>query len=231
WLNLGAPSPLPPSSPFQLSNNNLLEGEDGFTNITAEDHHEYDRWYVEESQEELDKMIADTLTKEDRDSIKMTAIKQFGHISQRNKSASVTIFGKAYGKRDNMFVRCHYYKGRNINQPCREPGMYLATGYRRLDFVLALTLPADPRFGIEGPQLHIVAYITKAEDAEGDARTECVFHTQLGQSFVLDITTIQRVVGRVETRGEKATGEWVKIDRNDELCSATFHPEEVEHKD
>ncbi|KAG9081505.1 hypothetical protein FRC06_005529, partial [Ceratobasidium sp. 370] len=84
WYDIGTPPPTPPRSPFQLSDNDdPSEDEDGYQHVTAEDYREYDRWFAEDSQAEFDEMIAETLTEEELDSIKMMAIRQFGHISQR----------------------------------------------------------------------------------------------------------------------------------------------------
>ncbi|KAG8688743.1 hypothetical protein FRC08_011278, partial [Ceratobasidium sp. 394] len=102
------------------------------------------------------------------------------------RSASATNLLSVCGKRNSSFVR--------------------ATGYGRLDFVLALVLPPNPDFNIQEPQLHILAHLTEAKDASGDATTEHVSYMKLGRSFILDVTAIENVVGRVETRGETPSG-------------------------
>ncbi|KAG9096884.1 hypothetical protein FRC06_008227 [Ceratobasidium sp. 370] len=99
---------------------------------------------------------------------------------------------------------------------------------QRLDFILALVLPSDPDFNVNEPQLHILAHLTEAKGADGDAATELVSYTQLGRSFVLDVTAVENVVGRVETRGIKASGEWIIVDRSNTLCRTVFHQEEAE---
>ncbi|QRV89401.1 hypothetical protein RhiJN_17419 [Ceratobasidium sp. AG-Ba] len=104
-------------------------------------------------------------------------------------------------------------------------------GYSRLDFILALTLPATPEFGVDEPQFHILAHITEAKDARGDVSIKRISYTKLGRSFVLDITSVKHVVGRVEPRGEKAGGEWVIIDRSESLCPTVFHQEEEGFED
>ncbi|KAG8793563.1 hypothetical protein FRC12_002358 [Ceratobasidium sp. 428] len=226
------------------TNGDFLVDEDGFVDLTAEYYLVYDLWYAEDSRAEFDEMTA-YLHTNNQSGLSPNVGTNPGYSCATGGRYNWGVDGgdcirsavtanplSAYGKRDNMFVRVYQYdKDRNINCPRKEPDMYLATGYGRLDFILALTLPPNPRFGIEEPQLHILAHITEAKDAEGNARMERVSYTQLGRSFVLDITTIQRVVGGVETRGEKATGEWVIIGHNDELCPATFHPEEAAHED
>lgn len=106
--------------------------------------------------------------------------------------------------------------------------MVPAIGYGRLDFILALTLPPNPDFDIEQPTLHILAHITEAKGAVGDATSEFVSFTQFGRSIILDVTAIESVVGRVETRGVKASGEWLIVDRGSQLCQTVFHPPEQE---
>ena len=109
--------------------------------------------------------------------------------------------------------------------------MVPAVGYGRLDFILAITLPPNPRFDIDEPTLHILAQITEARDAEGDASTEPVSYTELGRTFILDITAIEHVVGRMETRGMRPAGEWVIIDRSNNFSRTVFQEEEAEYKD
>ncbi|KAB5587951.1 Transposase family Tnp2 protein [Ceratobasidium theobromae] len=74
-----SPPPMPPQSPTPEDD----EPEDDFARITAEDYREYDCWFGED-QHELDEIAAEMLTEEEMDTIKMTAICLFGHISERN---------------------------------------------------------------------------------------------------------------------------------------------------
>ncbi|CEL53971.1 hypothetical protein RSOLAG1IB_11503 [Rhizoctonia solani AG-1 IB] len=84
WDHVGTPMPSPPSSPLPgASDEEVDDDEDGFLNITAEDYREYDRWFGDE-QEQIDEIVAETLTEEEMDSFKMLCIRLFGHISQRN---------------------------------------------------------------------------------------------------------------------------------------------------
>jgi hypothetical protein len=101
-----------------------------------------------------------------------------------------------------------------------------AFGYGRLDFVLALTLPASREFQIDQPTLHILAHITEAKDARGNAATDFVSFTQFGRSVILDVTSVKSVVGRVETKGVKESGEWYIIDRSPAVCKTVFQPPE-----
>ncbi|KAF8595543.1 hypothetical protein BDV93DRAFT_456630, partial [Ceratobasidium sp. AG-I] len=134
------------------------------------------------------------------------------------RSACVTNPLTAYGGRDSSFVRFNYQKDRNENHRNRQVEMVPAVGYGRLDFILAITLPPNARFKIYEPTLHILAQITEGKDAEGDASTELVSYTELGRTFVLDITAVEHVVERIETWGMRPAGGWVIIDRSDNSC-------------
>jgi hypothetical protein len=54
WYNVGTPLPSPPQSPLALSDKELSEDEDGYVDVTADDYREYDRWYAEDCEPELD---------------------------------------------------------------------------------------------------------------------------------------------------------------------------------
>ncbi|KDN35864.1 hypothetical protein RSAG8_11226, partial [Rhizoctonia solani AG-8 WAC10335] len=71
-------------TPSSTGKEQASEDEDGFAHITEADYREFERWYTEDDMLELDEMIAETLTVEEISSMKMAAIRLFGHISQRN---------------------------------------------------------------------------------------------------------------------------------------------------
>ncbi|CAE6402042.1 unnamed protein product, partial [Rhizoctonia solani] len=137
----------------------------------------------------------------------------------------------AYGKRDSSFVRYTFQKDANENYPNRTPDMIDAFGYGRLDFILAITLPASKKFKLKEPKLHILAHITEAKGAEGNAATDFVSFTQFGRSVILDVTSVNSVVGRVFTKGVKASGEWYIIDRSPDMCETVFHAPEHAYED
>ncbi|KAF8698914.1 Transposase family tnp2, partial [Rhizoctonia solani] len=119
----------------------------------------------------------------------------------------------------------------NKNYPNRDIKMVEAFGYGRLDFIIALTLPPSRKFKLDDPKLHILAHVTKAKGAEGDARTEPVLFTQLGRSVILDVSSVKHVVGRVYTTGVKRSGEWYIIDRSLGVCETAFCPAEQVYED
>ncbi|CAE6422063.1 unnamed protein product [Rhizoctonia solani] len=136
-----------------------------------------------------------------------------------------------YGKRDSSFVRYIFQKDANESDADADPDMVDAFGYGRLDFVIALTLPASKRFRLKEPKLHILAQITEAEGAEGNAATEFVSFVKFGRSIILDVTSVKSVVGRVRTEGVKASGEWYIIDRNLDMRETVFQAPEHVYED
>ncbi|QRV96816.1 hypothetical protein RhiJN_24834 [Ceratobasidium sp. AG-Ba] len=103
-------------------------------------------------------------------------------------------------------------------------------GYGQLDCILALALPPNPDFGVDSPQLHILAQITIAKDAEGDASVELVSYTHFGKTVILDITLIKCTVGRIKTKAKNRRGEWVIIDRDGLLCRTAFTQDEQDYE-
>lgn len=100
--------------------------------------------------------------------------------------------------------------------------MVLAPGYGRLGYVLAFELPTDKTFRLREPQLCVLAHITECQRLTGDATSELVSYHRMGRSFVLDVTAIENVVGRVETKGVIKGGKWVLIDRSNDAARTTF---------
>ncbi|CAE6421370.1 unnamed protein product [Rhizoctonia solani] len=136
-----------------------------------------------------------------------------------------------YGKRDLSFVRYTFQKDANENFPNLNIRMVEAFGYGRLNFILALALPADEDFGLDEPRLHILAHITEAKHGEGDATTKFVSFAKFGRLIILDISSVQRLVGQVRTEGTKASGEWYVIDRSLDMAEAVFQPPEQEYEE
>lgn len=104
-----------------------------------------------------------------------------------------------------------------------------AIGYGRLDFILAITFPDDnkgKRFLHNTPRVHILAHVTEAKDVKGDGSKDVLTFTQFGRSFILDITSIKYVAGRVFTRGVRPVGEWAIIDRTQGLTRTDFQVDE-----
>jgi hypothetical protein len=56
WYHVGTPPPSAPHSPLVRSDEEKSEDEDGYLNITEDDYREYDRWYAEDCEAELDEL-------------------------------------------------------------------------------------------------------------------------------------------------------------------------------
>ncbi|KAF8749189.1 hypothetical protein RHS01_10234 [Rhizoctonia solani] len=136
-----------------------------------------------------------------------------------------------YGRRDSSFIWYEFEMDANKNYPNRDIKMVKAFGYGRLDFIIALTLPPSRKFKLDDPKLHILAHVTKAKGAEGNARTEPVSFTQLGRLVILDVSSVKHVVRRVYTTGVKRSGEWYIIDRSLGVCETAFCPAEQVYED
>jgi hypothetical protein len=81
-----------------------------------------------------------------------------------------------------------FQRAANEDDRDADPDMVGAFGYGRLDFIIALTLPASREFEIVRPTLHILAYITEAKETKGNAATDFVSFTQFGLSIIFDVT-------------------------------------------
>jgi hypothetical protein len=105
--------------------------------------------------------------------------------------------------------------------------MVWEVAYGRLDYVLSIEFPDDALLDINEPRHLILAHITEARGPMGDATETKVSYQQMGRSFILDVRSVENVVGRVETFGAIATGEWIIVDRSNALCRTVFHNAEV----
>ncbi|KAF8700610.1 hypothetical protein RHS03_06610, partial [Rhizoctonia solani] len=81
-------------------------------------------------------------------------------------------------------------------------------------------------------KLHVLAHITEAEGAEGDAASKMIAVTKFGQSIILDISLVMNLAGRVFTCGVVATGEWILIDQGKAIQQTAFDiPKEAEEEE
>ncbi|KAG9093678.1 hypothetical protein FS749_013972 [Ceratobasidium sp. UAMH 11750] len=87
WHEVSTPPPTPPPPPSDLSGDDIPSDDDGYRHVTAEDYREYDRWYAEDRQDELDEMVAETLTEKEMGSIKLMAITSESDTLSATKSA------------------------------------------------------------------------------------------------------------------------------------------------
>jgi hypothetical protein len=118
-------------------------------------------------------------------------------------------------------------RDRNERHRNRPVEMVWEVAYGRLDYVLSIEFPADPQLDVDEPRRLILAHITEARGAIGDATETTVAYQQMGRSFILDVRSVENVVGRVESVGVVESGEWVIVDRSNAMCRTVFHNAEV----
>ncbi|KDN44017.1 hypothetical protein RSAG8_05749, partial [Rhizoctonia solani AG-8 WAC10335] len=141
-----------------------------------------------------------------------------------------------YGKCDASFVGYVFQKDENEDDPSANIKMVDAIGYGHLNFILLINLAKDKaddddnddedNFLHDTPPVHILAHVTEAKGVEGDGSKEILTFTQFGWSFILNITSITHIAGRVFTRGVRPAGEWAIIDRTQGLEKTNFQVEE-----
>ncbi|CAE6437854.1 unnamed protein product, partial [Rhizoctonia solani] len=135
-----------------------------------------------------------------------------------------------YGKHDALFIQYTFQRDKKERNR-RMPEMVDIYAYGRLDFILAITLPTSQQFKIKAPKLHVLAHITEADGAEGDAASELITFTKFGRSIILDVSSVLSLAGRVFTRGVKRTGEWTIIDRSKDIQRTAFDIPEEDQED
>ncbi|KAL5632974.1 hypothetical protein ACGC1H_003460 [Rhizoctonia solani] len=134
-----------------------------------------------------------------------------------------------YGKRDASFVRYVFQKDKNEDDPNADIEMVDAIGYGCLEFILAIRFPDTDEakdFLGDTPPFHILAHVAEAKGVEGNGTERILTFTEFGRKFILDITSIKYLAGRVHTRGVKQGGEWAIVDRAERLANTNFQVDE-----
>jgi hypothetical protein len=92
------------------------------------------------------------------------------------------------------------------------------TFYGQLQHIFVVKMPAAPQLlaGIANPEILILASILTC-DIEEKNDLDMHYYKTHGRTEVVDITTVQCLVGRVKDRGS-----WTIIDRSGNLARATF---------
>lgn len=81
--------------------------------------------------------------------------------------------------------------------------------FGQLKRILLLELPSAQRLNLEKPTTVIVALI---QEVKATLRNGIYYYKNFGVDEVVDLSTLQCVVGRIRDRGE-----WVIIDRSDNV--------------
>ena len=92
----------------------------------------------------------------------------------------------------------------------RKPEFEPRNFFGQLKRILVLELPSSARLNLVAPTTVILALIQGVKAT----LTNGVYHYKIpGMDEVVDLTTVQCVVGRIQDRGE-----WAIIDRSDEMA-------------
>lgn len=121
------------------------------------------------------------------------------------------------GYRDNSYVKYELLVDKHARFARRAPEYITQTYFGRLEAIYEVPLCADPIFGPNSvPEVLLMAAI-KPCNATCDTKTGLYSYKDFKPIEVVDLQTIQAVVGRVFDRGS-----WTIIDRSGELARATF---------
>jgi len=83
----------------------------------------------------------------------------------------------------------------------------LQTFFGQLNRILLFELPSAPRLNLDKPTTVIVALI---QAVKATLKENIYYYKEFGVEEVVDLETVQCVVGRVKDRGE-----WAIVDRSD----------------
>jgi len=100
-----------------------------------------------------------------------------------------------------QFVDRHAHRRR------KTPDFQLQTFFGQLNRILLFELPSAPRLNLDKPTTVIVALI---QAVKATLRGNIYYYKEFGVEEVVDLETVQCVVGRV-----KDSGEWAIVDRSD----------------
>lgn len=110
---------------------------------------------------------------------------------------------------EHYFIQYTQFVDRYARQKRRTPEFELQTFFGQLRRVLVLELPSAPRLNLATPTTIILALIKNVKAA----LTNNVYHyKELGVDEVVDLATVQCVVGRIWDRDE-----WAIVDRSDNM--------------
>ncbi|KAG8695963.1 hypothetical protein FRC08_007445 [Ceratobasidium sp. 394] len=127
----------------------------------------------------------------------------------------------ANGYRDSSFVRYELLFNRLTNQSGRtgfEPRMF----YGQLLRVFKIDVPASTQLGTVEPETILLAAIRQCTITHVDKYLGTPYYTVMGPVEVVDLQTVQCIVGRVHDE----RGHWGIVDRSRPLAQAEFRGDE-----
>lgn len=140
--------------------------------------------------------------------------------SEEGDTISTSNMGKrGEDRRDNTFVRYEMYVDRYANRRTRKPEYELKTCYGQLEHLFCVTFTnstAAQSLGLQGDTAILAAIRGCVLSSETIPGLDIHFYSSLGALEVVDVTTIQSLVGRVPDDGHG----WAIIDRSGSLARA-----------
>ncbi|KAH6909680.1 hypothetical protein BKA70DRAFT_1474827 [Coprinopsis sp. MPI-PUGE-AT-0042] len=141
--------------------------------------------------------------------------------------ATSTMGRRGNDRRDNTFVRYEMYVDRHANQRRRKPEYELKTCYGQLEHIFCVTFhdtAASTTLGLKGDTVILAAIRGCVLTNKTIPGLDVHFYANLGALEVVDITTIQALVGRVPDGSHG----WAIIDRSGNLARAIGAEDEDE---
>ncbi|KAF7336408.1 hypothetical protein MSAN_02294800 [Mycena sanguinolenta] len=158
--------------------------------------------------------------------LRRASIEEWGKVRRIDSDAGDTMRSCSLGivaedARDATYVRYEMLVDQNTRYRNRPENFKLETFYGQLTHIYRVHLPdACPSLHTEGPTTYILAAIrscTLKPDDKELAGLDIHFYSSHGSLDVVDITTVQSLVGRV-----KRTDTWAIIDRSGALARAEW---------
>ncbi|KAF8205477.1 hypothetical protein K438DRAFT_1579180 [Mycena galopus ATCC 62051] len=158
--------------------------------------------------------------------LKNATIEEWGKVRRIDSDEGDTMRSCSMGTmaedaRDATFVRYEMLVDKNQRHRRLEPEHELQTFYGQLEHIYRVVFPVPvPALDISEPTTYILAAIRNCVLDKDDPKLEPLdihFYSRLGALDVIDVTSVQSLVGRV-----KDSREWAIIDRSGSLARAIW---------
>ncbi|KAJ7735356.1 hypothetical protein B0H16DRAFT_1327140 [Mycena metata] len=161
--------------------------------------------------------------------LKAALVEEWGKVrrvdsDEGDTMRSCTVGTIAEDARDATFVRYEMLVDKNARRKKVAPEFELQTFYGQLEHIYRVYFDdAVPTLDIEGPTTYLFAAIRvcRLKPMPKDLQAQSLdinFYSGLGELDVIDITSVQSLIGRVPTTG----GQWATIDRSGGLARAVW---------
>ena len=111
---------------------------------------------------------------------------------------------------ERYFIQYTQLVDRYARQKRRTPEFELQNFFGQLQHILVLELPSTPRLNLATPTTFILALI---KNVKATLMDNVYYYKELGANEVVDLTTVQCVVGRIWDRDE-----WAIVDRSNDVA-------------